>query len=177
MKSLASFNLDPGRRIDIRDTGGTIDTNGFDTTITQGISGTGPLTKASPGTLTLDGASTLTGQVIVAGGRLVLNGSLAGDVLVNAAGTLAGSGAVGGNLTVNGTVAPGNSIGTLTVNGIYAQAALSPYIAEVNGTSQGDRIAFGGNIALSGGSVAVRPEAGAYRRTTTTPSSAPRTAP
>jgi outer membrane autotransporter protein len=167
LKFLSSFNLGAGRAIDVRSTGGTIDTNGFDTTIAQGITGVGPLTKAGLGTLTLSGANTLTGQVTVGGGLLVLNGSVAGNLLVNAAGTLGGTGTVGGNLTVNGTVSPGNSIGTLTVNGNYNQGASGIYAVEVNGAGQADRVAVGGNIALSGGVVSVRPEAGSYRRTTT----------
>ncbi len=166
LRFLSSFNLDTGRAIKVRDAGGTIDTNGFDTTITQGISGTGPLTKAGLGTLTLNGASTLTGQLIVGGGRLTLNGSVVGDVLVDVAGTLGGSGIVGGNLAVNGALAPAN-FSTLTVNGNYAQNGTSSYNLTVNSAGQTDRVAVIGNITLLGGTVRVNPEGSFSRRTTT----------
>jgi autotransporter-associated beta strand protein len=53
--------------------GGTIDTNGFATTMSRPFSGSGTLTKAGAGTLTLTAASTHTGTTSVAGGTLLLN--------------------------------------------------------------------------------------------------------
>jgi outer membrane autotransporter protein len=80
---------------------------------------------------------------------------------------LGGNGTFGG-LTVNGgTVAPGNSIGTFTVNGNFAQGAGSIYQVEVNPQGQSDLIAATGTATISGGTVAVQAQSGTYARNTT----------
>jgi autotransporter-associated beta strand protein len=80
------------------------------------------LGKSGAGALVLEGANTLTGLVTVDEGRLVVNnltGSATGfgDVFVNTGAILAGDGIIAGNVTFDGILAPGNSIGTLTVQG------------------------------------------------------------
>ena len=84
------------------------------------ISGSGTLTQAGAGTLTLNGPSSYTGATTVAAGVLAVNGSIAASSLttVNAGATLQGNGTVGPTLVADvGHVAPGNSIGTLTISG------------------------------------------------------------
>jgi YVTN family beta-propeller protein/autotransporter-associated beta strand protein len=76
------------RTISLLAGGGTIDTNGFNATLSGQIINTGSLTKTGLGTLTLAGANTYTGGTIINGGTLALSG----------AGTL---GDVGGSTTVN----------------------------------------------------------------------------
>ena len=80
------------------------------------------LGKRGLGTLTLTGNSTYTGATTILGGTLAVNGTLAESaVTVSVNGTLAGSGILGSNVTVNGTIAPGstNLIGGLTCsNGV-----------------------------------------------------------
>jgi fibronectin-binding autotransporter adhesin len=66
----SSFNLSAGRSITLNAPGGTIDTQGFTTTIAQGITGAGGLTKEGVGTLTLSGSSTYTGATFVNAGTL-----------------------------------------------------------------------------------------------------------
>jgi autotransporter-associated beta strand protein len=66
----ASFNLATTRTITLNAGGGTIDTNGFDTTISQGIGGAGGLTKTGAGTLMLSGSSTYSGATAVNAGTL-----------------------------------------------------------------------------------------------------------
>jgi fibronectin-binding autotransporter adhesin len=78
------------------------------------------LSKAGAGTLILSGASTYVGPTAVNGGTLLLNGSLASlsPVTVASSATLGGNGSISGPVTINagGTLSPGTSVGTLTVN-------------------------------------------------------------
>jgi fibronectin-binding autotransporter adhesin len=79
---------------------------------------------------------------------------------------LQGNGTVG-NLTVNGNIAPGNSIGTLNVNGNYTQAAGSTYTVETNAAGQSDLINVTGTATLLGGTVKVLAALGSYSPSTT----------
>lgn len=82
------------------------------------VNGTGALTIAG-GMETLTGDnSAFGGSTTVQGGTLAVNGILAGPMSVLSGGRLQGIGTVG-DTTNAGAVAPGNSIGTLTVNGNY----------------------------------------------------------
>lgn len=73
LKFASSFDLATTRAIDLRDGGGTFDTNGFNTTIAQTVSGTGGLTKAGAGVLELHGINTYQGATEVKGGTLGIN--------------------------------------------------------------------------------------------------------
>jgi len=64
-------------------------------------------------------------------------------------------------------LAPGNSIGLLTVNGSYTQVAGSFYQVEANAAGQADRINVGGAAAIQGGTVQVQAAAGSYANSTT----------
>ncbi|URD37851.1 phosphatase PAP2 family protein [Methylobacterium tardum] len=105
-----------------------------DGTMANAIAGSGTLAKTNSGALTLTGISTLTGATTVEAGQLVVNGSLANSlVTVRQGAGLGGSGTVGGiRVLAGGTVAPGNSIGTLTIAGNAAFAAGSTYRVEAN---------------------------------------------
>ena len=104
--------------------GGTIDTQATADTISGVISGAGVLTKVGGGTLTLTGANTYSGGTMVAGGMLVVDGSLNSAVAVQTSATLAGVGMINGLVTVQsgGTLAPGQSPGTLTLGGLVLAA-------------------------------------------------------
>jgi autotransporter-associated beta strand protein len=147
--------------------GGTFDTNGNNVTLASAITGSGGLAKQGLGNLNLTGNSTYTGGTAVLAGTLSVNGSIAGNVAVGAAGTLGGNGTIGGNVVNAGTLAPGNSIGLLTVNGSYVQAAGSTYQVEANAQGQADRINVGGAAAIQGGTVQVIAQPGNYGPSTT----------
>uniref|UniRef100_UPI0012E0A919 autotransporter outer membrane beta-barrel domain-containing protein n=1 Tax=Bosea sp. UNC402CLCol TaxID=1510531 RepID=UPI0012E0A919 len=110
--------------------------------------------KVGTGTWSLTGTSSFTGPTSIAGGTLSVNGSLAGSaVTVQSGATLAGSGTVGATTLLGGSrIAPGNSIGTLTVNGAFAQSAGSSYQVEVDpGTVTSDLIKVNGTATLATG--------------------------
>jgi len=147
-------------------------------TITGDIGGSGGLTKAGTGTLTLAGANTFTGGTTVAAGTLALTGSMTGDVTINSAGNfanngtqtgaitnggrLSGTGTTTGTVTNAGTWAPGNSIGTQNVVGAITFNPGSTYEAEVNAAGASDKIAVTGTANLLGGTVRVLPAQGTY---------------
>ncbi len=98
-----------------------------------------------------------------------MNGALAHSVVTVLPGAeLGGSGTLGGiSALAGGTVAPGNSIGTLTAAGHVAFAPGSTYRVEAGAAGQADRIAATGSATLSGGTVQVRAAPGAYNPRTT----------
>jgi uncharacterized protein YhjY with autotransporter beta-barrel domain len=99
---------------------------------------------------------TADGPWTVAEGTLVVNGTLLGDVLVEAPARLGGTGSVG-SLVNRGTVAPGNSIGVLSVAGDYLHDAAAVLEIEVDGLGNSDRLDVGGTATLEGGIVKVLP--------------------
>jgi uncharacterized protein with beta-barrel porin domain len=81
---------------------------------------------------------------------LTVNGSITSSVLVNFGGTLGGNGTVGPTtILAGGTLSPGNSVGTLTVNGNLVFAAASLYMVEIQGNTA-DRTNASGTATLAG---------------------------
>lgn len=157
------------RPINVSSGGFTVDTNGNAQIMSAPLTGSGPFTKTGSGRLNLTGNSPLTGATSVLEGHLAVNGWLAGSgVTVHTGAALGGNGTVGGLIVQSGGLAtPGNSIGTLNVAGNVAFQAGSIYQVEVNAAGQSDRIAATGNATLSGSSVQVLAESGAYQPSTT----------
>ena len=126
------------RAVTLNTAGGTVDTNGFNSSLGGVISGAAgnPLTKIGAGTLTVTGASTYIGQTNVNGGTLQvgdgvvvgtqIGNSTAAVVLSNGATlaiNLANSGTFGNPVTDNAgsTVVGNNTIGnTQTLTGIIS---------------------------------------------------------
>jgi autotransporter-associated beta strand protein len=144
--------------------GGTINTSaGVTTTIGSAlIDGAGTsLTKVGAGTLLLTGTSSYTGATQLNAGTLIVDGSIAASsgLTVAAGAILTGSGQLP-STTVNGTLSPGNSPGTLTVNGNLTFNPGSTYLAEVQG-GNADRVNVTGTAALAG-TLRLLPLGGAY---------------
>ena len=114
----------------------TIDSNGFDLGISQTLSGTGGLTKAGAGRLTLSASNAYAGTTTVTAGSLFIDGTQAsGAVQVDAGATLGGSGAIGGAVTMFGVLSPGNSPGVLSVAALVLGGS-STSIFEIDGTTR-----------------------------------------
>lgn len=115
-------------------------------------SAAGGLTKTGAGTLELSAANIHTGPANVNGGVLLVTGSMAGNVNVNAGGTLAGDGPVGAVTVTGGIVAPGTSVGTLETGNfsLDANAVLRLELAAVGAGGPNDLISTTGNLILDG---------------------------
>lgn len=132
------------------------------------------------GILELTGDNSFTANLKVTGGVLMLGGSITGtDLDINSGmavvngvqhggSTLVGAnGVLGGNGTlsdtrVEGTIAPGNSIGKLTIDGNYVQAAGSTYLAEILPPSTSDALQVNGTATLEGGTLKMVLTSGEY---------------
>jgi autotransporter-associated beta strand protein len=111
--------------------------------------------KVESSVWTLTGVASYGGDVNVNGGTLLVNGSLASasTMFVNAGATLGGSGTLPSTILGGGaTLAAGNSVGTLTVQGDLAFDAAATYLVEVDSTGS-DRTNVVGSATLGGATV------------------------
>ena len=140
----------------------------LNSTLTNGIYASRDLEKFGAGTLTISGTTSYSGATTVRRGTLVANGNLTSSngVFIDRDATLRGTGILP-STAVSGTVAPGNSMGTLTVSGNFVQNAGSVYQVEANNAGQSDRINVSGGATINGGTVQVLAQPGNYNRGTT----------
>ncbi len=130
------------------------------------LSGNGTLTKSGTGALTINGINTFAGSTTVTAGTLIVGddahaqASLGGTVHVAAGATLSGIGTIGG-LELDGTLAAGNSIGTLHVTGDATFAPGSTWRIEAAADGQADRLDVAGHASLAG-SALVLAQAGTW---------------
>jgi subtilase-type serine protease len=126
-----------------------VDTEGYNSVWSNNISGTGGFSKAGAGVLVLTGLNTYTGDTTITGGVLRVDGSIAtSNLAVTSGATLQGIGTVG-NTSMAGILSPGNSVGTLTVNGNLNLLAGSIYRYEVNANQQGDLVVVSGRATIA----------------------------
>ncbi len=102
------------------------------------------LAKSGSGTWMLSGTNSYTGTTAVSNGTLVVNGSIASPSLltISAGARLSGSGTIASPVTVTGTLAPGDSFGTLGISGAISFGSASRLIWEsgANNTSVIDQL-------------------------------------
>ena len=114
------------------------------------LAGAAGLTKSSAGTVALNSPNIYTGTTAVSGGTLLVNSShTGGDAYsVDEGATLGGNGTITAPVLVNGIIALGASIGTLTVSGNVTFGANSHFGIQLSGTTS-DLLAVTGDIDLS----------------------------
>lgn len=143
--------------LDVGDIGDTAQYQGFES-----------FAKEGTGHWTLTGSNTSITEWTVDGGVLSVNADMSSAVFAVDSGTLGGPGIIGGLFASAGsTVAPGNSIGTLTVNGNASLAAGSIFEVEVNDAGQSDLLVVNGTVSLTGAILNVLADPGSYAAATT----------
>jgi len=108
--------------------------------------------KTGTGFLNQTGTASFS-QVNILGGSYAVNGVQAGDILVAQSATLLGAGRINGNVTVQGTLSPGNSPGVLTVQGGVSFAAGSTFAVDLSPTIA-DQLKTTGAVTIAGGTLA-----------------------
>jgi autotransporter-associated beta strand protein len=120
------------------------------------ISGSGTVTKQAAGKLVLTGTNTYTGATTVRGGTLIINGALGNSAVTATNGTLGGNGVIQGPVAIQaaGRLAPGISIGALTINNSLNLSGVT--LMELNAASGTNdlvrgltSISYGGTLVLS----------------------------
>ncbi|AOS43538.1 Autotransporter-associated beta strand repeat protein [Lacunisphaera limnophila] len=146
------------RTIQLEGGAGTIDvTNGATTLTLAGlISGGGTLAKDGAGVLAIGTPNTFTGGTRIDTGTLRISGSGAlgtGSVAIGLAGTLTGSGDVTGDLNVDGTFEPGDSLALVSVSGNLTLGLTGSLRFDLGGLVRGteyDAINLGGTFGSEG---------------------------
>ncbi|WP_288194459.1 autotransporter outer membrane beta-barrel domain-containing protein [uncultured Phyllobacterium sp.] len=138
-----SFNLAATRAIVVNAPGGTVDTQGYTSTVSQGITGAGALNKAGSGALILTGNNAYTGGTTIAAGTLQLgNGGASGSIV--------------GNVTNNGALAFNRSdtstfSGVVSGSGSVAQIGTGATILTADNTYTGGTTISAGTLQLGNG--------------------------
>lgn len=142
--------------------------------LSNSLSGVGSLTKRGLSKLIINGSASAAGGTTVDAGQLIVGASagsdayLASNVIVNEA-TLGGHGRILGDVTLaaNSMLAPGNSIGTLTVDGDVTFDRSSMLEIEAAPDGRADRLISTGTVNLGGSSLRVLADLGEWGPLTT----------
>ena len=132
-------------------------------TINGAISGGAGLTKIGSGTAVFTAANTYVGPTHVNVGTLVLNGSITSPTTVAVGATLKGTGTISSTLMVNGTLRPGNSVGTMNVAGPVTFNTGSIYVEELIPSQASLLNVTAGGVTINPGvTLSLIPDAGTY---------------
>jgi len=112
----------------------------------------GGFTKLGAGALDATSTFNVAGPANIEGGALIVNGrfTAGGGLTVFQSALLGGSGVINANVINNGTISPGNSPGTLTINGDFTQNAGGTLLIEIANLNVFDRLIVTGAASLAG---------------------------
>jgi autotransporter-associated beta strand protein len=156
---LGSYNLAVGSMsgaapIDLGNGTLTVGSDNTDSACPARILGSGGLVKTGTGALTLSGRTPYTGPTTIDAGTLMVTGlgSLAGPVIVNDGGTLAGDGRAG-SVTVNagGHIAPAPNVSILALSGDLTLTAGAKVDFDLGTLSASDMIAMDSSTLILNG--------------------------
>ncbi len=123
-------------------------------TVPGGTFANGPLDfNVNDGTGIVDGDRPQM-NIFVADGATFRTDSQVGNAVIDTGGRISGNGTYD-NFTIKGIVAPGNSIGTITVTGDAAFNAGSVYEVEIEAPDQSDLIDVAGTATIDGGTLEI----------------------
>jgi len=127
-----------------------------DLTYAGAVNGSGTLTKQAAGRLVLTGTHTYIGATTVSAGTLLVNGIIGASAVTVTGGTLGGGGTINGPVSIQsvGRLAPGTSIGVLTISN--SLALLGATVMELNAATRTNdvvrgltSVTYGGTLTLS----------------------------
>ncbi|MGK2908595.1 MAG: autotransporter domain-containing protein [Sphingobium sp.] len=146
----AGSTMELTQRIHVTGTNAVLDTGSNTVTLLGEVNGDQCLIKQGIGRLNMvaDGSNAI--GACVQQGTLSFNNTFGGNVWVDPAGTVGGSGTVLGDMEVRGTIAPGNSPGRLVVNGSVTQFVGSTFAVDVDGTTRGVGAGHFDTLVLTG---------------------------
>lgn len=143
--------------ISFSDAGGDLNFNHLDSAyslsadIVSNAPGNGRINVKSGRTILSGDSSNFSGSTTIDGGQLDITGQLGGVITVNSGGIIGGIGTLDNLVMANGGIlAPGNSIGTLTVTGDVVLNDISRLNYEIGAPGSSDLLAVGGNLTLDG---------------------------
>ena len=146
--------------------GARIDTSTYSVTVIPSLlDAGGGLTKLGAGSLTLSGSNSFSGGTVVSAGTLNVSGSLSSGCQVNAGAVLTGAGGVAGNVTVDGSLQPGdpavNAPGTLTLGSLAMDTGATLQVRLANTTNSAltwvDSLGVGQGLTLNSNAVLLTP--------------------
>jgi outer membrane autotransporter protein len=157
----SSFAVSPARLVTLGPAGGTIDTQDFEATFAQGLTGPGRLTKRGAGTLVLDGSGSYAGGTALDAGILRVgdNDALGSGPLASADGTTLRSGAPG--LTLGNAIELGAGASTLDSAGnVFTLTGVLSGPGAIAKTGSGTAVltassSFTGGAAVAAGTLVV----------------------
>lgn len=139
-----NINIVSGSSLEFTGSGTQTIANTFSGAGTFRMDGSGQISFSSPFTL---------GALDIVNGRVNINGIGTTSASVFSGGTLGGTGTIVGNVDNDGTLAPGNSIGTLTIQGNYVHTANAVLEIEFDALGGIDLLDVTGTATINGGTV------------------------